>query len=140
MHRRTFLGVVSACSLAACSGRDSNKPSGPIAAGSLRNVAVGHFAFVPGQPLVLARDERGLYAMTTICTHDDCDIQGSGRIDGAGLSCDCHGSQFDRNGAVRRGPAGAALEHYRVDLAADGTLTIQASAVVGPDARTLVPT
>lgn len=140
MRRRTFLGVVSACSVAACGGKDSKRASGPIAAGSARDVAVGHFAFVPGQPLLLARDDRGLYAMTTICTHDDCDMQGEGRIDALGLSCDCHGSQFDRNGGVRRGPAGAPLQHYRVDLSADGSITIQASVAVGADARTPAPT
>lgn len=141
MQRRTFLTVVSACgtSMVACSSDGAKPASGPIAGGLAKDVPVGHFAFLAGQPVVLARDAGGLYALNAICTHEDCDISKSGRLDDNGLSCDCHGSQFDKNGGVRRGPAARTLDHYRVDLAADGRITVQAGAIVGSDVRTPVP-
>ena len=52
--------------------------------------------------------------------------------------CLCHGSVFDRNGAVVRGPAGSPLQHYQVDVAADGTITIQGAMPVDAAARTAV--
>lgn len=140
MERRRFLGLVTAAcgsSVVGCS--DGPKAaSGPIAAGSVKTTPIGHLAFLTGQPVVLGRDDRGLYAMTAICTHDDCDLSKSGGVDSSGLHCDCHGSRFDKNGKVSRGPASSALEHYRVDLAGDGAITVQAGTIVGADARTPV--
>ena len=139
MQRRRFLVTVACGATAFGCGGGTKAASGPIAGGSIKAVSVGYFAFVSGQPVVLARDARGLYAMTAICTHDECDISTSGGVDSSGLHCDCHGSRFDKNGNVARGPAGSALEHYRVDLAADGAITVQAGTIVGADARTTVP-
>ena len=53
--------------------------------------------------------------------------------------CACHGSQFDRNGNPVSGPARSLLDHYRVDLAADGTITVQAGNIVAESTRTAVP-
>jgi Rieske Fe-S protein len=77
--------------------------------------------------------------MTTICTHRQCDIAQTGTVTSSGLECSCHGSRFDRNGAVTAGPAQSALAHYSVDLAADGAITVRADVVVGDAVRTPVP-
>ncbi len=147
MHRRRFLTAGAEVALAgsvACAGCGSDSAegiSGPVSGGNVKDVPVGHFAFVPGRPVVLARDADGLYAFSSICTHQGCDIASEGSIITAtgtatGLRCDCHGSMFDKNGAVIRGPARAPLEHYQVDLAADGNVTIHGGAVVGASVRT----
>ena len=139
--RRDFLVVVGgAAAFGALSLRcGTGEASGPISAGNVRSVAVGHFSPVAGQPLVLGRDAGGLYSMSTLCTHEGCDISQGGSITGSGLQCPCHGARFSTAGTVLVGPARSPLPHYRVDLAADGSITIQAGTVVSASTRTAIP-
>jgi cytochrome b6-f complex iron-sulfur subunit len=146
--RRRFLKVAS-CSAGAlaltavvgCGGPNTGQApaSGPVAGGNVKDVPVGYLGFVPGSPVVLGRDAGGLYAMTAICTHQQCNMESDGSVSSNGLHCSCHDSSFDRNGVVTGGPARVALEHYRVDLASNGTITIQASIFAMAAARTSVP-
>jgi nitrite reductase/ring-hydroxylating ferredoxin subunit len=110
-------------------------PAGPIAAGSVMDLPAGAFAIV--QHVVVARDAAGFYAMSALCTHDGCWTQPT--PDAGELFCPCHGSLFDRTGAVVRGPARAPLPHYRVDLGPAGSVIVQAGVEVALDARTPVP-
>jgi len=112
-------------------------PDGPIAAGNVANTAVGSLRVVNGNA-VLGRDASGLYAMSNICTHEGCAMEVSGSSGAEGLICNCHGSTFDANGGVTRGPARAALAHYKVDVASDGAITIQGGQTVASTARTPV--
>jgi len=119
-----------------CAG-PAAEPSGPIAAGNVSATTVGSLTVVNGNA-VLGRDASGLYAMSNVCTHEGCtmDVSGSGSTEH--LVCNCHGSTFDANGAVTHGPARTALTHYKVDLAADGSITIQGAQPVTSTARTPV--
>src|SRR5512145_3085904 len=54
---------------------------------------------------LLALDCGGFAALSSICTHRGCTVD----ISGQGLACPCHGSQYDREGRVTRGPASRAL-------------------------------
>jgi Rieske Fe-S protein len=100
----------------------------------VKDAPVGTVKPIGGVPVILGRDAGGLYAMTAICTHAGCDMTQDGSI-GAIITCDCHGSRFDANGTVRTGPARTPLDHYRVDLATDGTITVQAGQIVAADVR-----
>jgi cytochrome b6-f complex iron-sulfur subunit len=51
--------------------------------------------------LALLRDDSGFYALSLICTHLGCTVI----VAGDSLSCPCHGSRFDRQGKVEKGPA-----------------------------------
>ena len=149
--RRHFLEILAAtsgaCALAplCASGcmqqlaTGQSPAHGPVAAGNVKDVPVGSFAFVSDQPVVLARDDAGLYAMSAICTHQQCNMHNDGGVDSRGVHCDCHGSSFDKNGAPTGGPARRTLDHYAVDLASDGTITVQASQLVSTTTRTPVP-
>jgi Rieske Fe-S protein len=134
--RRTILqgGVAGAValSLPACGPNMPSAASGPVAAGNLSGVAAGSLRAV-GDSLFLGRDANGLYAMTSICTHAGCQVSDTSPTR---LDCPCHGSRYDGNGAVLMGPALAPLQHFQVDLAADGSITIQASIPVASSART----
>ncbi|GAC1570815.1 MAG: hypothetical protein NVS3B20_23680 [Polyangiales bacterium] len=144
-NRRRFLQVTGAVSLAAIgatpgcgSSAGQSSARGPIAAGKVKDVPPNSLAPVADQPVALGRDAGGLYALTTICTHEQCNMRSDGAISTSGLTCSCHNSTFDRNGAVTGGPARGPLEHYRVDVASDGSITIQAGDIVTAATRTAV--
>jgi Rieske Fe-S protein len=63
---------------------------------------------------VLDRGGR-VYALNLVCTHLGCTVN----VTPAGLVCPCHGSEFDREGKVLKGPADRALERYEVQLVGD---------------------
>jgi cytochrome b6-f complex iron-sulfur subunit len=67
-------------------------------------------------PLYLvALDDGGFAAVSSICTHRGCTVD----LGGPGFACPCHGSQYDREGKVMRGPASRALARYPVRVNGD---------------------
>src|SRR5206468_1892089 len=66
----------------------------------------GHLGFVEGYPVVLGRDEQGLFALSSICTHWGCDMRKDGKATPEGVRCDCHGSHI----SCRHRAGGRALE------------------------------
>jgi Rieske Fe-S protein len=128
--RRRFLewvGAGSALALPACSGDEQSAgPAafGDVAAGNVATLSIGTLREVSGAPAYVGRDNGGVYAMTSTCTHEGCDMIEQGQIESAGVFCACHGSRFDSNGAVTRGPANAPLTHFEVELDAEGNITI----------------
>jgi nitrite reductase/ring-hydroxylating ferredoxin subunit len=144
MERRVFLATavgLATCGAACSSSTSAGKPAtGPVDGGNLKDVPIGTLKAVPNEPVILGRDAGGLYAMSAICTHQQCDITESGSILATSIVCSCHGSRFDVNGAVKVGPASSPLDHYSVTLAADGAITIHADKLVSLSARTPTPT
>lgn len=70
-------------------------------------------AYVPaGRAVAIFRDGEGVYAISTICTHLGCVV----RPHAEGFECPCHGSRFDANGGVVKGPAPRALPWLQVRL------------------------
>ena len=128
-----YAGVVAAGACGGCGGPGgTEQPTGPVAAGNVSALSVGALRIV--EFVVIGRDAGGVYAMSNICTHAGCPMEAAGTQ----LACGCHGSIFDRNGEVVRGPARRPLPHFRVDVATDGTMTVQQDAVVDASARTPV--
>ncbi len=71
-------------------------------------------------PLYVLRLDDGQYAVVSpICTHQGCTVD----IQGPRLVCPCHGSTYDREGRVLRGPAPRALTRANVQLT-DGVLVV----------------
>jgi nitrite reductase/ring-hydroxylating ferredoxin subunit len=62
--------------------------------------------------LALLRDDTGFYALSLICTHLGCTVV----VTEAELSCPCHGSLFDRQGRVLKGPADRSLARMKVEV------------------------
>ena len=141
--RRRFLQIVAAGTAGAvctgCGSDDPAVPGGPIKAGNVKDLPVNTLEPVSGQPVAIGRDDKGIYALSLICTHRSCDISTQGSVSFAGITCNCHGSKFSGNGAVTQGPANQPLEHFKVDIDAAGELTIQGGTVVDAAARTAVP-
>ena len=61
--------------------------------------------------LALLRDGIGVYALSLVCTHLGCTVT----VSAGELVCPCHGSTFDRQGRVLKGPADRALRRLVVE-------------------------
>jgi Rieske Fe-S protein len=68
---------------------------------------------------VLAGANGEYAAVSSVCTHLQCTVN----IEGTELRCPCHGSTFDRSGAVVQGPAMRPLRRFPVTVS-DGALVI----------------
>lgn len=73
---------------------------------------------------VLRREDGGFAALSPVCTHLGCVVEVQGPV----LVCPCHGSTYDRTGAVIRGPAPRPLRSLPTTLEPDGTLVIDVRA------------
>ncbi len=69
--------------------------------------------------LLLRRDSGEFEAIGSRCTHLGCRVRPTGHV----LSCPCHGSAFDLDGTVLRGPAQKPLNRYNISMT-DGLLTV----------------
>lgn len=70
----------------------------------------------------LIRNDDGLLAFSTRCTHQNCNI--AWQDGGDRFQCPCHGSVFDRNGVVMAGPAPRPLDLFRVSVTRDGAAIV----------------
>ena len=87
---------------------------------------------VPGDqnPIyVLATASQGFTALSPLCTHLGCTVD----IQGASLVCPCHGSTYNREGAVVRGPAERPLRRYRATVGSDRVLVIDLTTGATPN-------
>lgn len=70
----------------------------------------------------VVRNEEGLYALQSICTHLGCTpnwLEAESKF-----KCPCHGSGFYMSGINFEGPAPRPLERVKVSLAEDGQLLV----------------
>ena len=86
--------------------------------------------FAPDLTFV-CRDARGLFALTAICTHAGCSVD----FANTAFSCHCHGSAYDFNGNVTRGPAPKSLVHYAMCVTPGGTVGYDVTTTVDAAAR-----
>lgn len=134
IDRREFVGVCTLTLLApllsACASLATNAV--PVEGGQVRLRLAEHPALAqPGgairilpagatDPLyVLALPDGAFAAVSPICTHRGCTVD----VQGPRLVCPCHGSTYDREGRVLKGPAERSLERHHVAVVA-GVLEI----------------
>ena len=86
--------------------------------------AVGSAALVQSSPLgsvlVIHTAQNAFAALTAVCTHQACTIDG---FDGRIFVCPCHGSEFNTSGLVLSGPAPSPLRQFTAQFA-NNVLTI----------------
>jgi cytochrome b6-f complex iron-sulfur subunit len=73
-----------------------------------------------GSFLVTRISESACSAVTAVCTHEGCTVNG---IDNQVFVCPCHGSRFSSSGSVVRGPASNPLRQFSTQVSGD-VLTI----------------
>jgi cytochrome b6-f complex iron-sulfur subunit len=139
LTRRRFLEVAAAASCSALlpggcqqggATDGSVTPSNGVAVISfsqftkLQTVGGGVVVQVGSEPIAVVRTgETTATALSAVCPHEGCTVEietGS-----PPLYCACHGSEFDLNGAVLRGPARSSLRVYTAVVDATGvTVTL----------------
>jgi Rieske Fe-S protein len=62
--------------------------------------------------VAVVRDGDGVHALSLVCTHLGCTVA----VTPAGILCPCHGSRFDRRGAVLEGPATRPLQRLPFEV------------------------
>ena len=64
--------------------------------------------------IIVNKDDNDLQIFSSRCTHLGCKIN---KLEDGKLICPCHGSQFDPQGKVLKGPAAASLKklNYKTD-------------------------
>ena len=122
-------GVVCAHAIG-CGGSEPIVLPTEIAAGNKASVGLNTLLPVSGAAVALGRDSGGIYALSLVCTHQGCDIASNGSVSFTRIHCNCHGSEFNNQGAVLIGPAPRALDHLAVTADGTGALTIHGQQTV----------
>ena len=78
--------------------------------GAIRVQPEGH-----PEAIYVVTTPEGFAALSPTCTHRGCTVD----VSGARLVCPCHGSTYDREGRVLKGPAERALPRYAVTRTGD---------------------
>lgn len=106
---------------------------GKLYAGPASKFAVGMSTFFGCSRVLVLRDAAGLYAMTSICPHEQCDVQFAPNTHD--FECPCHLSTFDFNGGLTMGPATTGLVHFAVSLDGSGNVVVDLQTNVPPSTR-----
>ena len=88
--------------------------------GPAANYPIGSQTLLPDVPAVLFHRQAGFTALSLVCTHLGCTVEQKA----GGFTCPCHGSQYDENGKVLRGPAKKALTSLRIEIKENYTLIL----------------
>ena len=137
--RRQF--CAGCCLLVACAALGASESALPAEDPPLKRTRETRAGLKPGAlrdyrkegRFFLMADDRGIYALTAICTHNGCTVTTSGE---EGFLCPCHESEYDQQGRVTQGPARLPLRHLKVLESAPGALLeVDTGTPVEPDAR-----
>jgi Rieske Fe-S protein len=108
-----------------------------LVGGPFTSFAVGTATFFRCARLFIVRDELGIYAMTSICTHQMCDVAAD--RNSLSFTCPCHMSQYDANGNVTHGPAMMPLVHFLTMLDRAGNVSVDVGTTVDESVRLTLP-
>ena len=82
----------------------------------------GTTTLLPKIPAALRHNSKGFFAISLKCTHLGCTVDKPGES----FECPCHGSRFDENGKLTRGPATRDLPALRVEQNDEGNIIVYA--------------
>jgi nitrite reductase/ring-hydroxylating ferredoxin subunit len=132
ISRRDFLkiagtAILTACGLLGLGGliRFLDTQTDPVPPtdfdlGPASNYAVSSRTLRPEIPAIVLRTTSGFTALNLVCTHLGCTVESKPE----GFTCPCHGSRFDPQGKITRGPAQKPLNSLRTGITSDGKLHI----------------
>ena len=88
--------------------------------GQASNYSIGSRTLISEVPALLIHDQNGFTALSLVCTHLGCTVQEKPD----GFACPCHGSRYDEEGKVVRGPAQKPLKPLPVEITTSGHLIL----------------
>ncbi len=88
--------------------------------GLASNYAPGSRTLHPEIPAVVIRTTSGFTALSLVCPHLGCTVESRPEV----FTCPCHGSRFDLQGEVIRGPAAKPLNSLITEITSDGKLHV----------------
>jgi menaquinol-cytochrome c reductase iron-sulfur subunit len=91
----------------------------------------GEATYLPEERIFVFRDDDGLSALSSVCTHLGCNVR---RVS-SGFECPCHGSRFDAGGRVSHGPAPKPLAWRRLSLSPRGLVVVDLASEVERTSR-----
>ena len=109
-------------------------PSSRIKLGLLARFPLGIELILEDEQLYVKRDEAGISAMSTVCTHLGCAV----RKTEEGFLCPCHGSKYTNEGKVVAGPAPRTLDWYPVRLLPGDRVMVDKSRPTRPGTKTRI--
>jgi cytochrome b6-f complex iron-sulfur subunit len=104
------------------------EPPSRFRVGAPDDYPVNSVTYFAVQKVYLVRIAEGFFAESAICTHLGC-ITKWNPMDNL-IECPCHGSRYERDGEVVRGPAPKPLPHFALHLMPDGTLLVDKTQIV----------
>lgn len=103
------------------------EPSGRFKIGLPADYPEGSIKSFPEGNTIVFREQDGIFAISTICTHLGCVTT---RTD-SGFQCPCHGSLFSPLGELLQGPAPKGLDWLEVAMLPSGQLVVDRAKPVG---------
>lgn len=116
------------CSIVYGQGTAQKGDQATVIAGDLGDFPVGTIKSLPQYELIIFRDEGGIYAISSKCTHLGCLL--SFKKEMGMFLCPCHGSGFNKDGVVQHGPAHTNLPWFSVAVDAQGKIKVDKSKTV----------
>jgi cytochrome b6-f complex iron-sulfur subunit len=130
--RRDFLklattGLLSAAGLIGLAGlmrfldyESEPAPQTVFELGSPSKYPAGSRTVLLEVPAILFSTQTGFQALSLVCTHLGCTVEPAAE----GFACPCHGSRYNPEGKVLRGPALKPLRALRTEITSDGRLLL----------------
>ena len=124
-------GGLSLGALAYISPSLTLEPALAYAVGRPEDYNVGEMRLIESRRVFVFRTPDGFQTVSAVCTHLGCTYQPFVEADSTynevHAHCPCHGSVFQRDGAVLKGPAPRPLPFYAMYLTPDGRLFVDES-------------
>lgn len=99
--------------------------TGPVKVGNVSEYAAEGISdkYAKSEQVIIVRQGGKLSACSAICTHKQAIVK---QVEGQ-IRCPSHGSRYDANGSVIKGPAKRPLDHFTITKDSSGNLTVDRS-------------
>jgi cytochrome b6-f complex iron-sulfur subunit len=95
----------------------------------------GSVTLIPEKKTYIVHDEKGIYAMSAICTHLGCTV--NWQRNDLEYQCPCHGSVYDSVGTNIAGPAPSPLARLEIKIQKNKRLVVDTKKIVDNNFRLL---